>query len=109
MKFSFIMQNYCIMSGSANQLISFNVFYDVIRYFPGVKMPAMGCAMFVRGLRCRRFFVVVLFLVISRGGGLFHAEEEVVFLAFLDEDVFVVEEQVGGCGGVDVAHFLFVD
>lgn len=42
MKFSFIMQNYCIMSGSANQLISFNVFYDVIRYFPGVKMPAMG-------------------------------------------------------------------
>lgn len=38
------------------------------------------------------FFLVVLFLVISRGGGLFHAEEEVVFLAFLDEDVFVVEE-----------------
>lgn len=55
-------------------------------------MPAMGGAMFVRGLRCRRFFVVVLFLVISRGGELFHAEEEVVFLAFLDEDVFVVEE-----------------
>lgn len=103
------MQNYCIMSGSANQLISFNVFYDVIRYFPDVKMPAMECAMFVRGLRCRRFFVVVLFLVISCGGGLFHAEEEVVFLAFLDEDVFVVEEEVGGGGGVDVADFLFVD
>ncbi len=40
---------------------------------------------------------------------LFHAEEEVVFLSFLDEDVFVVEEQVGGSGGVDVAYFLFVD
>lgn len=76
MKFSFIMQNYCIMSGSANQLISFNVFYDVIRYFPGVKMPAMECAMFVRGLRCRRFFCggtfpcyFTLRRVISRGGG----------------------------------------
>ena len=36
-------------------------------------------------------------------------EEEVVFLAFLHEDVFSLKEQVGGGGGVDVGDFFFVD
>ena len=40
---------------------------------------------------------------------LFGDEKEVVLLAFLDDDVFVVEEHVGRCGRICVADFLFVD
>ena len=40
---------------------------------------------------------------------LFCDEEVVVFLAFLDDDVFIVEEHVDCCRGVGIGDFLFVD
>ena len=41
--------------------------------------------------------------------GLFHDEEVVVFLAFLDKDILVVEEHRRGGGEVYVGHLLLVD
>lgn len=41
--------------------------------------------------------------------GLFHDEEVVVFLAFLDKDILVVEEHRCGGGEVYVGHLLLID
>ena len=40
---------------------------------------------------------------------LFHHQEVVVFLAFLDEDILAVQKHVGGDGRIYVGHFFFVD
>ena len=49
------------------------------------------------------------FVVICRLKMLFCDEEVVVFLAFLDDDIFIVEEHVNCCRGVSVGDFLFID
>lgn len=40
---------------------------------------------------------------------LFHDEQIVIFLSFLNKDILIVEEHVGGCRQIYVGYFLLVD